>query len=145
MYAPTRDQARQFFFDTWKKYRQSVPLSGLESLALNVMLAHPEYHDLIDHPERHVDRDYAPGDGLINPFLHMSLHLAVEEQLGADQPPGLRTEYARLSSVLGGEHDAKHVLLECLGETLWYAQRNGTAPDSTRYIDCLKRHAGRTR
>jgi hypothetical protein len=145
MFAPTRDQARQFFFDSWRKYRSNLPLSGLETLALNVMLAHPEYHHLIDDPEHHAGRDYAPADGVINPFLHLSLHLAIEEQLAIDQPPGLVAEYERLRDVLGDEHDAKHALLECLGETLWHAQRNGSAPDATRYIDCLKRRPANMR
>jgi hypothetical protein len=30
-------------------------------------------------------------------------------------------------------------VLECLGETMWQAQRLGTAPDATVYLDCLRR------
>jgi hypothetical protein len=31
--------------------------------------------------------------------------------------------------------------MECLGEALWNAQRNQTAPDETEYLDCLKKIA----
>jgi len=142
MFSPSRDQARQFFFDAWRKHRAAEPVEGLERLAIAVMLLHPEYHGVLDAPERHRDRDYLPEVGQINPFLHLSLHLAVEEQLSIDQPPGLRAQYLRLLHARGAEHDAKHDLLECLGETIWQAQRNGTAPDPAHYLDCLARRPG---
>ena len=73
------------FFATWRKYRAGEPLAGIETIALQVILLHPEYHQILDHPERYRDRDYVDES---NPFLHMSLHLALEEQLSIDQPPG---------------------------------------------------------
>jgi hypothetical protein len=103
------------------------------------MLLHPEYQGLLNDPERNVDRDYAPESGAINPFLHLNLHLAIEEQLGIDQPQGIRAEYERLCALLGSAHDAKHAVLECLGETLWHAQRNGRPPDQVIYLECLRR------
>lgn len=143
MYAPTRDQARDFFFSTWRKYRASEPLAGLENIALAVMLLHPEYHRLLDAPERHADRDFSPDGGEINPFLHLSLHLAVEEQLSIDQPPGIAGEFERLRKRLDDEHAAKHAILECLGETLWHSQRSGTGLDAQMYLECLRRRPAR--
>ncbi len=137
MFAPSRDQARRFFFDVWKKYRNGEALSALEQVALSVISLHPEYHALLEDTERNLDRDYAPADGAVNPFLHLSLHLAVEEQLSIDQPPGVRAEFERMRAVTGSEHDAKHALLECLGEIIWQAQRAGTAPDPLRYLECV--------
>ena len=138
MFAPSRDEARQFFFDTWRKYRAGDALSGLEQVTLRVISLHPEYHALLDDPERHLDHDYAPEDGGLNPFLHLSLHLAVEEQLSIDQPPGIRAHYERIALATGSEHDARHALLECLAETIWQAQRTGAAPDQTLYLACLE-------
>lgn len=139
MYAPTREQARQFLFDTWRKYRSGEPMSGLEGVALDVILMHPEYHGLLTDPQRQLEREYSPAAGTINPFLHLNLHLAIEEQLSIDQPPGIRAEHQRLCAVLDSAHDAKHVILECLGETLWQAQRNATPPDQVLYLDCVRR------
>lgn len=139
MYAPTREQARRFLFEVWRKYHAAEPLSGLEAAALDVILMHPEYHGLLADAERHLDRDFAPEDGAVNPFLHLNLHLAIEEQLSIDQPRGIAAEYQRLVAQLGSEHDAKHAILECLGETLWQAQRDASAPDEARYLECLRR------
>ena len=65
--------------------------------------------------------------------------LAVAEQLGADQPRGIRAEFERLRAARGDEHAALHALLECLGEVIWSAQRHGTPPDAALYIACLER------
>jgi hypothetical protein len=139
MFAPSREQARRFFFEAWRRLQAGEALSGLERTAVEVIAMHPEYQPILDAPERHLERDYPPEAGATNPFLHLSLHLAVAEQLSIDQPAGIRAEYERLKRTCGSEHDAAHALLECLGETLWQAQRLGGAPDEAVYLDCLRR------
>jgi hypothetical protein len=139
MFNPSRDQARNFLFETWRKYRERAPLEGLETVAVDVMLLHPEYHHILDDPGRFLDRDYVPEQGEANPFLHMSLHLAIEEQLAIDQPPGIRAEFERIRARRGDRHDALHAVLECLGETIWRAQRARAAPDAEAYLECLRR------
>ncbi len=141
MFNPSRDEARRFFFDTWARHRRGEALAGMEHLALEIIGLHPEYHALLDAPDRHLDRDYLPESGGINPFLHLSLHLAVEEQLSIDQPAGIRALYQRLLQKTESEHDARHALLECLGEMLWQAQRLATAPDPKIYLECLEKKA----
>jgi len=138
MFAPSRDEARRFFFDTWSKYRSEAPLTDLEKVALQVILLHPEYHAMLSDPDRYLDRDYTPEEGQLNPFLHLSLHLAIEEQLSIDQPRGIRERYQRLAARMGSEHDAKHAIVECLGETIWEAQRAGSQPDEGVYLRCIE-------
>lgn len=141
MFAPSRDEARRFFFETWSKYRRGEPLAGLEQTALAVILLHPEYHPLLEDAERNLEREFTPDGGQLNPFLHLSLHLAIEEQLSIDQPPGIRARYEALVKATGSEHDAKHDVLECLGETIWEAQRSAKPPDEQAYLECLERKA----
>ncbi len=138
MFNPSRDEARRFFFDTWGKYRRGEALAGLEKVALQVISLHPEYHALLDEPDRHLDRDYLPESGDINPFLHLSLHLAVEEQLSIDQPAGIRARFQRILEKTKDEHEAKHAVLECLAETIWQAQRYDAPPDEKAYLECLE-------
>ncbi len=139
MFNPSRDQARQFFFDAWGKYRGGQPLEALETVAVEVALLHPEYHPVLDDPERFLERDYTPDEGQTNPFLHMSLHVAIEEQLAIDQPPGLRAEFERILAGRGDRHDALHAVLECLGEVVWRAQAARALPDGEAYLDGLRR------
>ena len=143
MFNPTREQVRDFFFETWRKYRAAEPLIGLESVALEVALLHPEYHALLERPERHREQEYFPELGQSNPFLHMSLHLALEEQLSIDQPVGVVARFAALSARLGERHAALHEALECLAEMMWRAQRDAAPPDGAAYLECLERRARR--
>jgi Domain of unknown function (DUF1841) len=39
----------------------------------------------------------------------------------------------------GNEHEAQHRIMECLAEKIWQAGRNGTAPDPSIYLVCLKK------
>lgn len=142
MFNPSREQARRFLFDTWRRYRSGKPLEGAARTALEVMLMHPEYRPLLEDPERNLDRQWGPDSGESNPFLHLSLHLAVEEQLAIGQPFGLREVFDALAASHGDPHEARHALLECLGETIWRAQRQGGPLDTQGYLDCARRRAG---
>jgi hypothetical protein len=139
MYTPSREEARRFLAAAWAKYRAAAPLSALEQMAAEIIAQHPEYHALIEQPERALDRDYPPEAGEVNPFLHLSLHLAIAEQLAIDQPPGIRAHFDRLAAARGDEHAALHAVQECLSEVIWHAQRHGTAPDGALYLACLER------
>lgn len=139
MFNPSRDEARRFLVDAWTKYRAGQPLSDLEGIVARIVSLHPEYHPLLEQPEKFAHRDYAPEAGETNPFLHLSLHLAIAEQLAIDQPPGIRAQFERLRAARGDEHAALHAVLECLGEVMWSAQRHGTPPDAQLYLDCLDR------
>jgi hypothetical protein len=138
MFNPSRDEVRELFFRAWKSYRDGVPLAGMEALALDVVLQHPEYHDALSDPQRTRDKDYFDES---NPFLHMSLHMALEEQLSIDQPPGIALRFQALLSKFQDRHEALHQALECLAETVWRAQRERAAPDATAYLECLAARA----
>lgn len=137
MFNPSRDQARRFFFDTWAKYTARQPLEGAASLALEIILAHPEYHGMLNQPERYLERDYPPEFGETNPFLHLSMHLAIAEQLSVDQPPGIRLRYEQLLKRHDQAMNAQHEIMDCLAEMIWQAQRQGSAYDASVYFDCL--------
>ena len=139
MYNPTRDQARDFFFTAWTHYREGKPLSPLEQVVVEIIGLHPEYHALLEQRDRNVDRDYSPEAGEANPFLHLGLHLSIAEQLATDRPAGIRAQFERLAVSHGNRHEALHDLVECLGETIWRAQRDGAAPDADAYLDAVRK------
>ncbi|MEQ1630253.1 MAG: DUF1841 family protein, partial [Gallionella sp.] len=87
--------------------------------------------------DAHLDKDYSPESGATNPFLHLMMHLTIEEQISIDQPPGIRAHFVRLTRKLESEHDAQHQMMECLSEMIWQAQRNRTQPDAAIYLNCL--------
>jgi hypothetical protein len=142
LFNPSRDEVRQFFFDAWGKYRATQSLTDLEKLGLQVMLLHAEYHAVLDAPERYQEQDYFPEMGETNPFLHMSLHLSILEQLSIDQPPGIAAAYGALARRCDDEHTAQHHLMECLAEIIWRAQRDRQPLDAEAYLACMRARAG---
>ena len=141
LFNPSRDQVRQFFFDAWAKFKLQKPLSELEAIAIQVMQMHPEYHDVLNAPERYLEQAYFPEMGETNPFLHMSLHLSILEQIAINQPPGIGQAYQALLQKHGNQHDAQHDLMDCLAETIWQAQREGQSPDAEAYMNCMRQKA----
>ena len=139
MFSPTRDQARRFLIEAWDKRRRGLPLTALEQMAADIVAVHPEYHGLLERGEAALAQEWTPEQGQANPFLHLSLHLAIEEQLSIDQPPGIRAAFATLQVARGERHAALHQALECLGETVWRAERDRSPPDGNAYLDCLRR------
>ena len=140
MFNPSREQVRHFFCESWRKHRERLILDGAEVTAAGLIAEHPEYHALLENPQAAIEREFAPEEGRINPFLHLSLHLAVAEQISIDQPRGIKAAYFALRRTRE-IHDAEHAVMECLGETLWRAQRNKAPMDGEAYLDCVWKKA----
>ena len=142
MFNPSRDQARRFFLDAWKKRGERLPLTPLETIAADIVGLHPEYHALLAAGEAALAREWTLEQGETNPFLHLSLHLAIAEQLSIDQPPGIRAVFDALLARQADRHAALHEVLECLGEAIWRSQRDQAPLDADAYLDCLRRRVG---
>ena len=143
MFNPSRDQVRQFFCDAWRKHVERLPLVGAEVTAADLAVRHPEYHALLSDTTGALAAEWTPEGGQMNPFLHLSLHLAIYEQVSIDQPPGIRAAFETLRAKLD-PHAAEHVLIECLGEIIWRAQQAGGAMDAEAYVESVKRAASRS-
>ena len=139
MFNPSRAEARQFFIDTWRKYRNQESLTGMESVVVEAVSGHQEYHRALESPDEFLDKDFPPEFGDVNPFLHLSMHVAIAEKLAIDQPAGIAAAYTRLQMKLASDHEARHIIMDCLGEMLWQSQRSGTPPDAALYLGCIER------
>jgi hypothetical protein len=138
MFGNDRDSLRRYYFTVWEKATAGQPLEPLEQLITEVIRVHPEYQALLQNVETAVGRDYLPEMGQTNPFLHMGMHIAIHEQLGSDRPIGIRALYQRICQRLGDPHAAEHLMMECLGEILWEAQRTGQTPNEQLYLQRLR-------
>lgn len=140
MFGQDRTELRQMFYNVWQKLQQNQPLTALEGIIASIIEAHPEYHAVLQDPDNQ-DKDYTLEQGQTNPFLHMAMHIAIREQLSTGRPAGIVEAHLELVS-RHGPHDAEHVMLECLGETLWQAQRSNQPPDEVGYLLCVQKKAG---
>ncbi len=145
MYTQNRGELRRTYLEAWRRAQDGAPLEPLERLIVGVIEMHPEYHGALNRPEAILDRDFSPDSGQANPFLHMGMHIAILEQVGADRPAGIAAHYHQLVAMLGDTHEAEHRMMELLGGMLWEAQRIGQPPDERQYLQRIASLAGSIR
>jgi hypothetical protein len=137
IFGQDRNEIRRMYSDAWKKHSEGLPLTPLEMQIATVIDLHPEYHDDVTADD--LDKDYTPDGGKTNPFLHMGLHLSIQEQVATNRPPGIASALTSLTKKCGDAHAAEHQMIDCLAETLWEAQSQNSAPDEQKYLERLNR------
>ena len=143
MFAPSQNDVRRFFCDAHRKRREGALLTPMELLAADWIAVHPQYHAELDDLEAALAAVYDVERGRTNPFLHLSMHLTITEQVSIDQPRGIKQAFELLAAKRGSAHEAQHEAMECLGEMVWASQRSGLPPDGERYLECVRRRATR--
>ncbi|WP_294000876.1 DUF1841 family protein [Sphaerotilus sp.] len=141
MFAPSQNDVRTFFCAAWRKHLAGEPLSAMDTLAAQWTERHPEYHADLADLDAALAAVYTIEDGRTNPFLHLSMHLSISEQVSIDQPRGIRQAVELLAAKRGDLHAAQHEVMDCLGEMLWESQRSGQPPDPHAYLDRVRRRA----
>lgn len=143
MFTPSQHDVREFFCEAYRKQRERLPLTPMEATASDWITQHPEYFDELADLPAALAAVYDVEAGRSNPFLHLSMHLSITEQISIDQPSGIKQAFELLSRRLGSAHEAQHGVMECLGEMVWASQRSGLPPDGEKYLECVRRRATR--
>ncbi|VAX14082.1 hypothetical protein MNBD_GAMMA24-1310 [hydrothermal vent metagenome] len=138
MFGQDRNAMRRVFFEAWEKYQAQEKLEAMESILVQIITLHPEYHALFKNKDNLL-RDFSASNGESNPFLHMSLHLAIQEQLSLRRPAELSGLYQQLMKKYADTHVAEHEIMECLSEMIWQAQRNQSMANEHEYIECIRK------
>ena len=141
MFQPSQNDVRRFICGAWHKLRTGLPLDAMEAQIASWLNAHPEYDADFSDVEAALAKVYAVEEGRTNPFLHLSMHLSISEQVSIDQPRGIRQAVELLAAKRGDLHAAQHEVMECLGEMIWASQRSGQPPDPHAYLDGVRRRA----
>lgn len=136
MYGQTPQDIRQFFVNCWKKHMQKELLQPLEKQIVEILLAHPEYQAVVASGE--VNAAYFPELGQSNPFLHMGLHLTLRDQIATDRPVGIAAIFQSLLQQYQDFHAVEHLIIECLAECLWQAQRQQMPPNDIMYLQACQ-------
>ncbi|GAB4393573.1 MAG: DUF1841 family protein [Gammaproteobacteria bacterium] len=139
-YSDQRHTLRQQFFITWQRFRkQEIIVEPLEQQILQVMLDHPEFHPIFDNPAKYLDKDYSFEGNETNPFLHLSLHLTLRDQIATDRPQGIKAIYQQLLVRYQGDRIAtEHAILPLLVQTLWQAQQSQQPFNEQQFLTCLQ-------
>ena len=82
--------------------------------------------------------EFVPDSITSDPFLRMSLHVAMCVQLQTDQPYGVVKAY---NAILEKRHFDAHMvenkMMDCLAATLWQSQWESISYDEVAYVACL--------
>ena len=143
MYDVNTHDVRRYFGHVWQNRLNPLQLDALQQKALRIIEAHPEYQTYLEHIEDYLDKNWTPEQGETNPFLHLSLHLSIQEQVGIDQPFGIRSIHQKL---VGMHNDnwvkAEDEMMDALVETIWQAQRHNQGLDVNAYMTRLRKLVG---
>lgn len=130
-----RNEARKIFFTAWQKHQAQTPVEPLEAQIIEIILQHPEYHHLLNDLENNLDKDFTEE----NPFLHLSLHLALREQVSTNRPAGIQSIYQTLLNKHGDTLFVEHKMIEVLAVILWKSQRSGSMSSEEEYLENLRK------
>lgn len=130
-----RHAYRQGFVNAWRKHQQHQPLTPLEQQLVAVIAEHPEVIAMLERGTEQQPTAYAAEE---NPYIHLSLHLALRDQIQLDHPAGVRAVYTQLQRTGESTHNIEHRMMDVLAATLWGAYRQGQEPSVTDYLQQLQ-------
>lgn len=143
MYDVNTHDVRRYFAHVWQNRLNPLQLDALQQKALRIIEAHPEYQVYLENIEDYLDKNWTREEGQTNPFLHLSLHLSIQEQVGINQPFGIRTIHQKLVGMYNDNWvKAEDEMMEALVETIWQAQRHNQGLDVNAYMTRLRRLVG---
>ena len=143
MFQPSQHDVRRFFCEAARRQREGLPLDPMQAQAASWIDEHPEYAGDLADLEAALAAVYDVESGRTNPFLHLSMHLSIAEQVSIDQPTGIRQAVQLLAAQRGSLHEAHHEVMECLGRMIWESQRSGRPPDGQAYLEAVRQRATR--
>ena len=134
MFSSDRSAQRKFLAKAWEKYKANQFLEPLELQLAKIIEKHPEYQEIINN----LDTEYFPEQGKINPFLHINLHLSLQDQISLDQPKGIKEIYNSLVKKIKDTHRVEHIMMEQIAEMIFNSQKNNKPMDQEQYLRSLK-------
>jgi hypothetical protein len=107
-------------------------LSEADNYLAEILMEHEEYSDHFENTEILDGREYEAG-AKFNPFLHISTHRMVEDQLLADSPIETALFCEAMEAKGFSRHDAIHFIIMILLHVM-YVSASGNRPfDAARY------------
>ena len=103
-----RFEQRKFLAQAWQRYQSNNKLEPLELQLAKIIEKHPEYQEII----KNLADEYFPEQEETNPFLHINLHLSLQDQLSLDQPKGIQKIYNDLLKKMKYAHQVEHIMME---------------------------------
>jgi hypothetical protein len=128
------DKLRVIFVDTFKKMKLSLALTDLEKQIAYVIGLYPQYHQYLSDYQQ-TGRMYESDDS--NPFLTLSLHVAILEQVSTNRPEGILDLYHLATGYIAAI-EVEKLMAGVLYDQMHEALLQGHPPDESEYLQKLK-------
>jgi hypothetical protein len=129
----------------WEKAKNN-DLDGLDDenrrLAEAMLLHEDEFFNVFEFADVLHDREFNP-DTDVNPFLHITIHTVVENQLAAKDPIEVFQFYNAMRKKKCSPHDAIHLIGAIFVPLMFDTLKNKTPFDNNRYVSMLKKYKSR--
>lgn len=126
----------------WQKAKEN-DLDGLseeEQRLAKILLEHKdEFFHHFEFTDAVSDYDYEPGVE-VNPFLHITIHQVVENQLNAREPVEVYQFYNAMIKKKLSHHDTIHLIGRIFVPFLFDVLKHGKEFDAHRYASLLKKY-----
>ena len=99
-----------------------------------LMQRHTEYHAIFNDSNEFMHATFSANNLYDNPFLHLSMHLGLIEQVQMDRPSGIRACYQRLLQKSCDEHELQHKMMDLMAAHMWDAVHHQQPLDEQKLL-----------
>jgi hypothetical protein len=128
--------SRKIIHSIWKKTERALPLTAEEERIADVLRRHREYERVWQGTEKVRART-----GMVNPYLHVHIHLIVEKQLRDGEPPEVKGIADCLAERGMEQHRVVHSIGVVFLEEMYNMIREHRPFDHRRYVEKLQKLA----
>ncbi|MBI3359464.1 MAG: DUF1841 family protein [Nitrospirae bacterium] len=134
-------QATAIYGSVWEKIKKGEALSGDAEMIAETMIAHPEFDPFWLAGETAFQPQEINGF-IVNPLVHIGLHVTIEQQLDADNPVEVRMALKGLLEKGITRHEAIHQIAGVWGDLYFRSVRRGGPFEDWTYLQELTRLSG---
>ena len=140
-----RSSNREHLHFLWEKTKNN-DLEDLDDddrrLAEAMLMHEDEFFNAFEFADVLHDREFDP-DTDVNPFLHITIHSIVENQLAARDPIEAFQFYNAMRKKKCSHHDTIHLIGAILVPLMFDTMKNRVPFDDDRYVSMLKNYKSR--
>ena len=138
------DSNRDHMYKIWQsaKSNELDELTEEEQLYGKLMLEHEEYHNQFEFSDILGEQEVDPETG-VNPFLHISLHVIVENQLKSRDPIEAYQFYNSMMKKRVSRHETIHLIAHIFTPIIVHTLQRQAPFDIELYRGLLKKYSSR--
>jgi hypothetical protein len=126
------DPSDQWRFSRIAETRKVNILEGEDAKIAAIMEDHPEFDPFWSLGEASATPQEIQGQ-IVNPFVHVTLHLQIQNQIEREFPQEVKKTFLRLVEQGESDHEAIHQIISIYASLYFKALRRGQSFDESEY------------